>query len=300
MGSDAPHRQYLGMRKTMNGFALLAMAIAFSSGVAITMKIANAWRVDLGQFLAVNYLICTMILIAWGAWRTLGQNSIFIWCLGVYVGIMYVLCLWLFDRAIAVGGLALSTTLMRLSAALPTLGSLICFAERASVNQVVGIVLAFACLPLASPKPLQFNQDGRSALRTMVWGLLLFAAYGLTDFAFKVQAEVAPAADPVAFMATIFGTALLLTMPQFFKRWTTGRDCLLLGTILGSTNLLATHFWIRTLRHLPGAVAYPTLGVGVIAVTTVAGLLYWRERLRPANVAFLIMAVMSVCLINLG
>ena len=284
----------------MNGFALLALAIVFSSGVAITMKLANARRVDLGQFLAVNYLICTTSLIAWGAGGTLGQHSIFIWCLGLYVGGMYVLCLWLFDRAIAVGGLTLSTTLMRLSAALPTLGSLICFTERATGYQILGIVLAFACLPLASPEPLRLNPAGRSALRTMVWGLLLFVAYGLTDFAFKVQAEMAPTADPGAFMATIFGSALLLTLPQLFKRPAPGRECLLLGFLLGSTNLLATYFWIRTLAHLPGAVAYPTLGVGVIAVTTVAGLLCWRERLRPANYAFLIMATLSVCLINLG
>jgi multidrug transporter EmrE-like cation transporter len=42
------------------------------------------------------------------------------------------------------------------------------------------------------------------------------------------------------------------------------------------------------------------LGLGVIALTTLASLLIWREKLRPANFAFLALASMSVFLINLG
>ena len=161
----------------MNGVTSIALAIAFSSGVAITMKVANAENLKLGQFLAVNYLVCSLGILGWGAWRTLGFNSPFIWSLGIFVGIMYVLCLWLFNRAIASGGLALSTTLMRLSAAIPTLGSLILFAEQTNLYQILGIVLAFICLPLASKQPLRFDQAGKEAMKGMLWGLLLFAAY---------------------------------------------------------------------------------------------------------------------------
>ena len=284
----------------LNGVTSIALAIAFSSGVAITMKVANAKNLRLGQFLAINYLVCSLGLLGWGAWRTLGENSPFIWSLGIFVGIMYVLCLWLFNRAIASGGLALSTTLMRLSAAIPTLGSLILFAEQTTSYQVLGIVLAFICLPLASKDPLRFDQAGREALKGMIWGLLLFAAYGMTDFAFKVQAELEPSADPNAFMATIFGTALLFTFPQLFKGFKPHRDCLFWGFVLGLTNVLATYFWIMTLAHMPGSVAFPTLGLGVIAVTTLTSLLIWRERLRPANFAFLVLASVAVFLINLG
>ncbi|MCG6911666.1 MAG: EamA family transporter [Deltaproteobacteria bacterium] len=280
----------------MNHISLLSLAIAFSSGVAMTMKIANARKLNFGQFLATNYLVCSVGVIGWGAWRTLAFNSAFIWFLGVFVGIMYVLCLWLFNRAIEVGGLALSTTLMRLSAALPTLGSLMIFAEKVSPFQILGIVLAIMCLPLANKEPLHLNQ----AWRGMIWGLLLFAAYGLTDFAFKVQAELEPAADPNAFIATIFGTALFLTLPNFFKGSTPSRQCLLWGSVLGTTNVLATYFWVRALEHIPGSVAYPTLGLGVIAVTTLASLVIWRERLYPANWAFLALASVAVLLINIG
>jgi drug/metabolite transporter (DMT)-like permease len=284
----------------LNGPTSIALAIAFSSGVALTMKVASVKQLKLGQLLAVNYLVCSLGLLAWGAWRTIGFNSALIWSLGIFVGVMYVLCLWLFNRAIASGGLALSTTLMRLSAAIPTLGSLLLFTEQTHHYQILGIVLAFACLPLASKQPLRFDQAGKGALTYMIWGLLLFAAYGITDFMFKVQAELEPLADPKAFMATIFGTALLLTLPQLFKQIKPTTDCLFWGFVLGLTNVLATCFWMRTLTLMPGSVAFPTLGLGVIGVTTLASLLVWRERLRPANYTFLVLASVSVFLINLG
>jgi multidrug transporter EmrE-like cation transporter len=285
----------------MNGILSLALAITFSSGVAMTMKVANTSGLKLGQFLAVNYLVCSLGLLARGAWQTPpGPDSALVWSLGIFVGFMYVLSLWLFDRAISATGAGHSTTLMRLSAALPTVGSLLIFAEPTTVYQVVGLVLAFACLPLASKTPVRLDASGNSAWGGIVWGLLLFTVYGVTDFTFKVQAELVPSTDPDTFMATIFTTSLLLTFPQLFKGARPGMACIFWGVVLGTTNVLATHFWIRTLAQLPGATAYPTLALGVIVLTTLAGLLVWRERLRPANYAFLALAGVAVVLINLG
>ena len=284
----------------MQGGLFLLLAVAFSSGVALSMKAANIRGVNLWQFLAVNYVVCTGGLLVWGAWKTLLSNPPLVWGLGVFTGVMYVLCLWLFNQAITAGGLALSTTLMRLSAAVPTLGSLIFFKETAGYLQAAGIGLAFLCLPLAGNEPLRLGRGVKTALKGISWGLLLFAAYGVTDFVFKIQAELAPAADHKAFMATIFGTALVLTLPRLLNRDRINPTCLAWGATLGTTNVLATYFWIQALSHLPGSTAYPTLGLGVIAVTTLFSLVFWKEPLRPANYLFLAMACTAVFLINVG
>jgi len=285
----------------MNGIAFLALAVIFSSGVAMTMKVANSNGLTLGQFLAVNYIVCLLALLAWSSWQSPIRNSTFIWSLGIFVGVMYVLSLLLFNQAITIAGLALSTTLMRLSSALPTLGSLVLFSEQANLYQILGLILAFSCLPLASKEPLRFGQAGKDIWKGMLWGMLLFAVYGLTDFTFKIQAEIEPLTNPSSFMATIFGTALLLTLPQLFKGPRPTKQCLFWGVVLGITNVLTTYLWIRTLTYLPGSVAYPSLGLGVIALTTLASLLIWREKLRPSNFVFLaLLASVSVFLINIG
>ena len=282
----------------MNGIVFLALTIIFSSGVALTIKAANNQRVNLWHFLVVNYAVCMVVLMAGGGWRYVESISLQIWLLGIFVGCMYVVCLWLFDKAITAAGLALSTTLMRLSSAIPILGSLIFYAEKASLLQIIGIVLAFCSLPLASREPLFARQRAIEALRGMTWGVLLFAAYGVTDFSFKILAEMEPMADPKAFMVPIFSTALLVTLPTLLKKGKPDKPSLMWGTLLGTVNVLTTYFWFKTLALIPGSVAFPTLGLGVIAITTLAGLVIWHEKLRPANYAFLALACISVLLIN--
>lgn len=284
----------------MSGFVYLFLGVFFASAMAMMMKVADSMNLNIGQFLAFNYMVCSLVLFFSGAWQGYGLDSTFIWIIGVFIGFMYVFSLWLFDKAIASSGLALSTTLMRLSAALPTLGSLIIFSEQANRYQVLGIVVAFLILPLANKECLHFTKFGKEAWKGMVWGGLLFAIFGLTDFTFKVQAEVLPLPDPKALMAIIFSTALLLTLPQLFRGNRPSKPCFFLGVALGVMNVLGTYFWILTLSSLPGTIAYPTTGLGIILVTTLVSLFIWGEKLRPANYAFLVLASLSVILINVN
>ena len=119
----------------MSSFFYLTLSILFSSGVALTMKAANAGKVPFWPLLGINYLVCTICLLAWGGAQTLEQNTPLTWGLSVFIGTMFVFCLWLFNKAISAQGLALSTTLMRLSAVIPTLGSLFFFFEATNKQQ---------------------------------------------------------------------------------------------------------------------------------------------------------------------
>jgi len=284
----------------MVGTSYLALSVFFSCIIALTMKVANTRHIKLGQMLVVNYIVCCLSLLAQGTWQIHKLGSPLVWLMGISIGILFVLSLWLYDRAIAATGLALSTTLMRLSAAIPTLASILVFSEKASIFQTIGLVLAFACLPLASNEPLRFRQMGRDILGGMHWGLLLFIAAGFTDFVFKLQVELEPDADPNGFMMLIFGTALILTLPQLFKGSRPGKLSILCGFTLGVSNVLTTFFKIIALAIVPGSIAFPTMGIGVIAFTAVASLLIWKERLRPANYLFIASGGLAVFLINLG
>jgi len=180
------------------------------------------------------------------------------------------------------------------------IGIFILFSEPTTLFQLMGIVLAFLILPLAGREPIQFDLSGKKALSGIKWGLFLFVAYGITDFMFKIQAEFIPSTEPKAFMTGIFATALVLSLPYLKKDVPSLMPCLFWGVILGLSNMLATYFWIRTLQSIPGTVAYPTLGIGVILMTTLATQMLWKEKLRLANYSFLILACIAVLLINIG
>ncbi len=284
----------------MIGILFIFLAVVASSGLAMTVKTANAKGLPFGKVLATNYLVATLTPLITSGGTISGFDSILIPGLGVLIGSLYVLSLRLFDKAIVVMGLALPSALMRMSAILPTLGSLVFFHEQLNLYQMLGIVLAFSSLPLAGNDPIRFDRAVMFGFKGLKWGLLLFIVYGFASFIFKLHAEWTVNDDPRGFITVIFGTALVITSPHFFKKSDQTKPALVCGGILGITNILATYFLVRALACLPGFIVYPSIGVGVIALTTLAGLYIWREKLRPANYVFLCMAGLAVLMINLG
>ncbi len=71
------------------------------------------------------------------------------------------------------------------------------------------------------------------------------------------------------------------------------------GLALGLVNLGATHTLLLALNALPGVIVFPVSSAVSIIVTTLAGVLIWRERLGRANLAGIVAAVAAVALINL-
>ncbi len=287
-----------GSIQLMSGIFYVLLAVLASSGLAMTVKTANTKGLPFGTVLAVNYLVATFVSLVVSGGAISRFHSILIPGLGMLIGSLYVLTMRLFDTSIATMGLALPSALMRLSAILPTLGSLLFFNEQLNLYQALGIGLAFASLPLAGNEPLRLDRARIFGLQGLKWGLLLFIVYGVASFIFKLHAEWSADDNPGGFISVIFGTALVLTAPHLFKKNRQTKSALLWGGMLGATNVLATFFLVSALAGLPGFIVYPSIGVGVILFTTLAGLFVWQEKLRPANYAFLCLAGVAVFLIN--
>jgi multidrug transporter EmrE-like cation transporter len=56
---------------------------------------------------------------------------------------------------------------------------------------------------------------------------------------------------------------------------------------------------LLALARLPGIVAFPISGSMSIVLMTVAGFVFWREKLRTVNMVGIVLAVATVILINL-
>ena len=69
-----------------------------------------------------------------------------------------------------------------------------------------------------------------------------------------------------------------------------------IGVCFGCCNLLNT-----TLAGLlPGAVFFPTLNIGVIVLSMLAGVVFFKERLTKKEILVLLLGGASILLLNLG
>ncbi len=279
---------------------MLYLLLAVTCSVAVAVIITYAHRKNLPTFslFATNYVIAT----AASAIGSGGSTRIFAepaeLGLSMVLGVFFIGCFWLMMKTIEKLGMVIPVTLMRLSAVLPTAGSILLYAEVPTAMQVAGILLAFFALPLASPKPLT-----RASLRPLLeggfgWGLLLFVSFGLTEFLFKFQKEVLPMDNPSDMLQVVFGTAMIIGVAAALrKRERLSLHLLAAGTVLGVVNMYSARFFILALRELPGMVLFPANGIGVIMLSAVAATVIWKERLNTRNYIYLACAALALILI---
>lgn len=297
----------------------LLLSILCSVSIAHVFRYVQEKSLPMFGLFAVNYFVGACGAV-WGSdegfWR---QWSPFLLVLGGIIGVLFVCSYVLMALSIRKLGVTIPISLMRLSAVLPTFGSIIFFAEVPNALQFGGIALAFLALPLATQESLSCSNLVKVLHNGFGWGLLLFGVFGVTNFIFKIQYELAPLSNPYHFLAVLFPVAFFVSclMLLRYKTFTaqTGMEprsdlttydeitpqsftsILCAGLILGMLNLFSNYFFMKALQVLPGIVVYPINGVGIILLSAMSSLFLWQERLLRKNYLFIALAALALLLI---
>jgi len=256
----------------------LVLCVGVQLAMAMLLKIGELYQQDRLVVMGFNYLAAAFItVVAWAVQGT-GVPGTVTLVLGPLAGIFYALGLFLWMGAIATAGLGMSTTALRLAVLWPTLLSLLAFGERPSPAQLTGIALTLAVLGLLCVNSVRVSR-ARPGQGGMGWLLLTFCLNGGVGIAQKLFIEWAQPVEKVALLALIFTTAALASgVPMLGRRRRLRRADLVRGTLFGCGNVLSNTFLLLGLERVPGVVAFPFSSVGMILLTSVAGIVIWHER----------------------
>jgi multidrug transporter EmrE-like cation transporter len=276
----------------------LLLAICCSVAVAVVITYGHRKKLPTFSLLATNYVVATAasVIGSGASARIFGVPEEM--GLSLILGFFFIGCFWLMMKTVEKLGMVIPVTLMRLSAVIPTAGSILLYGEIPTMLQVAGILLAFFALPLASPRPLT-----RATLRPLLeggfgWGLLLFVSFGITEFLFKFQKEALPIENPSDMLQVVFGTAMVIgIVAALRKRERVTLHVLAAGAVLGIVNMYSAKFFILAVRELPGMVLFPVNGIGVIMLSTITAMILWKERLAARNYLYLACAAVALVLI---
>jgi drug/metabolite transporter (DMT)-like permease len=212
--------------------------------------------------------------------------------LAIIAGVIYLACLLYIQKALAENGPSATTMFNRLSMVIPVLVSILVFHEHAGIIRWAGIALAIASLVL-------FNWEGGLKFNRVL--MILWVIGGGAELANSLFARLCPAADKPFYMTLVFGTAGLCTCALLLKRRgpkISGKE-ILLGLAIGCVNLGSASFTVSALQHLPTSLVYPTLTVSIILLTTIAGVLFFGDKLKKQHKAALLLALAAVVILNL-
>jgi multidrug transporter EmrE-like cation transporter len=291
----------------------LAVSILASTLFSLTIKVAHRRDCTLLAVGATNYLTAAVIYVAASVvtFVTLGHRfpAPRTLLLGAGTGILFVTAFVFIAELQPRKGISITTAALRLSVLFPVVASLAFWGERARGVQIAGMLLALASLPL-----LGYTRAARSAPvgasvsvirpRADIAGFLitvgLFVANGLVNVALRLYHQVGAPEEKVYYFAALFVTAAVASrVVVAATRQPVSRKDLLPGVFLGIWNTGASFLLLVALATIPGFIAFPMQSALALVLTAAAAMAIWRERVSPAGVAGIALAVAAAVLLNL-
>lgn len=272
----------------------LVGSLAFGSVFAQSYKFAVARDQDVDWVGAVSFVMGALFLLLAQSGSLATATWPAIW-LGVAYGATGVGAQLAFFRALRHGDLAVSWTIVQLSALIPVLASIILWHEHPDIWQALaigGMVVAIL---------LMGNVELHLVHRPMLWAGWLglsFLCTGLGGICLKLL-ETSPARQgETPFLLTAYLVSALLTLPLIRGR-RPGRGEVAVGAVRGLAILLANFLMLQAVRVLPGYLVFSVRAAGGVLLNALLAVLVWGERPQKGAYGGIALAVASIAVLSL-
>ena len=292
----------------------LILAIVFSTGVFVAMRLFERFHLDNHQALMWNYVFAsTTGFLMCKQFDTPAQLVAEPWFgLSIVTGFWFIFTYLLMTASTQRSGVTVTSLSSKLSVVLPTLAGVILFHERLNFVATMGIVLALVALVLVVGGKKGDAMKGDAINRVSTGnGLLIsllpvfiFFGTGTGDILMKLT-EQRNGSDDMGFMiAFIYFIALLFGILIVTYDLIRGRSkwqwkSALGGIGLGVINFFSTYSVYNAMRCFDNVVLFPIYNIGVVSLTALVGWLLFKEKLNWKNYLGLAIAIIAVILITL-
>ena len=285
----------------------LILTIIFSIGIFLIFRIAGSQQLNALPIVCVNYLVAliTGYLLTPINFEVAHLHSLGFYVSAVIVGVMFMTLFLLVHKTINTSGLSITSAATKLSVVFPVAVSLIIdLNDKLSLQKVSGfmiLLLAFGLiLYRGTPKNLKIN---------IVWPVMLFIGLGVVDSLIKMSQQFFIPENAVSnftmfvfAIAAISGIVVLKIKNQFNKLF--NGKTVALGILLGWFNygslyfmLKALHLNLRETTFLDGSRIFMVNSLGIILVSTLIGMLFYKEKLFLINYVGLLLSVIGFYLV---
>lgn len=279
----------------------LVLSILASSGLFVTFKLFNRYRIDVLPAIVVNYCTCFLtgnILLRENhvlQMNTLHEN----WFLPATVmGFMFITAFYLMGSTTRHAGAAASSVASKMSVVIPALVAIVFFHEIFSWIQYTGILISLVSVYLMAPSNAEI--DRKKGMKLLV---LVFLTSGAVDTGLNLIRHYNSEADSFQLSTVIFGSAAVVGSILFFIRKAQhkfSKKELLGGLLLGIINFFSLVFMFNAMSHyhLNTAWFFAVNNIGVVAVSTVLAAVLFRERIHTRGYLGLLVAAVAILFMN--
>ena len=271
----------------------LLLAIASSALVSLTMRLSGGKIQNNIAMLMVNYLLCAGLAALYTT--SGGTGTAFATGTGILNGVLYLAGFVLLQQNVRTNGVVLSSTFLKLGLLVSMVVSVVFFGERPGATQWLGFSLAVAAIVLMNFRP----GEGKAGNALGLIALLLAGGGG--DAMSKVFEELGDPSQSGLFLLVTFLTAFALCALRIGlgKAGKPGKWEVIFGLAIGIPNFFSAKFLLGALQDIAAVIVYPVYSVATILTVTLAGILFFREKLEKRQWLALAMILPALVLLNI-
>jgi len=270
----------------------------------VVFNLYKKYGVNTLQAIIVNYFIACAVGF-FGFIRSTDITAIphKDWFPGTLIlGVLFIVVFYLAAITTQRSGLSVVSVATKMSVAIPVLFGILYFGEGSGIMKSIGIILALVAVYLSSVK----NRSGIAIKKeNLIFPILVFLGSGIIDTSIKfLETSYVSKTEVALFSSTIFAIAgsigvIVLIIQGFLGRLRVTKKNLLGGVALGIPNYFSIYFLVLALRSegMESSTVFTINNVAIVLVSTLLGILLFKEHLIPKNWIGIFLAVISIILV---
>lgn len=277
----------------------LALSIVCSMLVSVLMRASEKHiRSNVGM-LAMNYVMCTLMALLFTRGIRLfpfdTSGSTFAIILGVINGMLYLGAFLLLQWNIRISGVVLPSTFMKIGVIVPIILSITVFGDTPDRLQIIGIVISIGAILLIQ------LEKGTAKAKSGIGLVMVMLCGGFANAMSKVYEHYGNAELNDHFLLYTFICAMILCIAICIaKRQKLNLADVIFGMMIGIPNYLSSRFLLLALSDgISPLIVYPSSSVGSIVLITLAGVVFFREKLSKRQIIALLLILVALVLLNL-
>lgn len=282
----------------------LLLAILFFNIILVLFKLFDRYKVDNLQAIVVNYVIAGSCGILFSKVDlTFTEIISFDWIYyAAVVGLFFIIVFNLLAIGTQKVGIAISTVANKMSLVLPVIASFFLYQDDISFLKLLGIFLALVGVVLSSTNAGKLSFD----IKYLGLILIIFFGQGVADILFNyaqktyVQADHGAVFISVLFISAFLSGIIILTIQVIRKKEQLKYKNIFWGIALGVPNFLTVYYFFRALESefFQSSQAYPILNMGVIIISAITGLVFFKEQLSVRNWIGILISMLAIAAIG--
>lgn len=284
----------------------LLLSIVISSGLFVIFKYFGIYKIDVLKAIVVNYIVAFTL----GFLSVEGEISITTiykqpWIYGaVFLGALFVFVFFVMAMTAQRNGMSVTSIAGKMSVVIPVLFGVFLYDESVTFFKILGIAIALIAVYLTSLK----QAENSSKKAGFLFPVLLFFGSGAIDTILKyVEINFVPEDEVAIFSASLFSIAaffglIILGIKVIKKPEPFGIKNIIAGIILGVPNYYSIVFLIKALqnKNIESSVLFTLNNVGIVILSTIVGLLLFKEKLSLKNKIGVFLAIVGIILVSVS